>query len=511
MNEPLIQIKKIVKVYPPAVLALNQVDLTVNQGEIHSIIGENGAGKSTLMHVLYGIIAANQGEVILRGKSVNFAAPREAVKAGIGMVHQEFMLIPSYTVYENVILGAEPKKRFGSLDRQAAVKKISELIDNYQLDLNPGDKVEDLSVAAQQKVEILKLLYRDVEILILDEPTAVLTPQEIKELFNRLKELKYGGKTILFISHKLDEVLELSDSITVMRKGQKIVSMKNKNLTKADLARAMVGRDVVFSIEKTEAVPGETILSVDGIVEATESNRARLKDLSLQVRSGEIVGVAGVEGNGQFELVQVLIGFEKAAKGKIFLEGKDITGIETPERRKLFGFVPQNRKISGSSQTSSLIENSIMTHHRTNRSLTGLFNPFLSHRNSRAFTEELIDEFGVVSSGPGTPISSLSGGNQQKIIIGRESLLNHKFLLLDQPTRGLDVGSIEYIQKSIIQRRDEGAACLLISADLDELLSLSDRLMVLFKGRIVADLKPKTTTKEEIGEYMLGAKGGDKV
>ena len=505
MAESLIRMKSIIKVYPPAVLALDKVDIEIKEGEIHSVVGENGAGKSTLMHLLYGLLHFNAGTITLRGKPVKFQAPREAVKAGIGMVHQEFMLIPSYTVYENVILGSEPRRQFGSLDRQVAIDKVSELIETYQLGINAKTKVEDLSVAAQQKVEILKLLYRDVDILILDEPTAVLTPQEIEELFRRLKVLKQDGKTILFISHKLYEVLELSDTITVMRKGKRIATMKNENLTKADLARAMVGRDVIFAIKKKDSTPGKVVLSMDQVIGSSPGSR--LKNVDLKVREGEIVGVAGVEGNGQFDLVQILMGFQKPGAGKIVLEGDDITNSDTPERRKRIGFVPQDRKTAGSSQTSSIVENAIMTHHRVNPLFQGRFRSFLSHKIGITFAKNLISAFGVVTSGHHAPISSLSGGNQQKVVIGREYLLNHKFILLDQPTRGLDVGSIEYIQRSIIQRRDEGSACLLISADLDELLSLSDRLLILYRGHFVADLDPKTTSKEEIGEYMLGAKG----
>ncbi len=507
MSEPLIQLKDVFKVYPSGVLALNKANISVRRGEIHSVIGENGAGKSTLMNVLYGITPKSSGSIMLEGQPVHFTAPREAVKAGVGMVHQEFMLIPSYTVHENVILGAEPRRRFGAIDKARSIQRVAELIENYHLDLDPEERIADLSVAAQQKVEILKLLYRDVEILILDEPTAVLTPQEIRELFKRLVFLKGEGKTILFISHKLDEVLELSDTITVMRKGEMVVTLENKDLSKAVLARAMVGREVVFSVNKTPAVPGETVLLMDGVVEADEDGRNRLHDLSVRVRSGEIVGIAGVEGNGQLELVQSLTGIMRTAKGKIFLENEDITDTDTPDRRRRFGFVPQNRKTEGSSQLSSLVDNSIMTHHRSNERFQGRFPAFLSRRESRRFTRELIEHFGVITSGPNALIKTLSGGNQQKVIVGRESMLNHKFLLLDQPTRGLDVGSIEYIQKIVIQRRDEGTACLLISADLDELLALSDRILVLYRGRIVADLEPGKTSREEIGEYMLGAKG----
>ena len=518
------------KVFPPALLALDRVDLAIREGEIHSVIGENGAGKSTLMHVLYGMQPANGGRVILRGREADFSTPREAVKAGIGMLHQEFMLIPSYTVYENVILGAEPITKFGALDRRTAREKVSGLIEEYRLNLDPAARVEGLSVAAQQKVEILKLLYRDASILILDEPTAVLTPREIEELFKRLKAMSRDGKTLLFISHKLDEVLELSDRITVMRKGRRITTEKNRNLTKAHLARAMVGREVMFSVRKTDADPGETVLSLKGIVEAPPGRRGvgrrsrgaaafggskgsrggrsgvrpLLKNLSLELSSGEILGVAGVEGNGRLELIRVLTGVLGTAEGRIVLEGEDITQLGITERRGRFAYVPQKRKTEGSSQQASLIDNTVMTHHRFGSRFQGPMKHLLSRKAGRAFTGEVIREFGVAAPSPRVPIGTLSGGNQQKIIIGREASLNSRFLLLDQPTRGLDVGSIEYIRKRIIQLRDRGTACLLISADLDELFALSDRLLVLHRGAVVAELNPEKTTIEEVGGYMLG-------
>lgn len=518
------------KVFPPALLALDRVDLAIREGEIHSVIGENGAGKSTLMHVLYGMQPANGGRVILRGREADFSTPREAVKAGIGMLHQEFMLIPSYTVYENVILGAEPITKFGALDRRTAREKVSGLIEEYRLNLDPAARVEGLSVAAQQKVEILKLLYRDASILILDEPTAVLTPREIEELFKRLKAMSRDGKTLLFISHKLDEVLELSDRITVMRKGRRITTEKNRNLTKAHLARAMVGREVMFSVRKTDADPGETVLSMKGIVEAPPGRRGvgrrsrgaaafggskgsrggrsgvrpLLKNLSLELSSGEILGVAGVEGNGRLELIRVLTGVLGTAEGRIVLEGEDITQLGITERRGRFAYVPQKRKTEGSSQQASLIDNTVMTHHRFGSRFQGPMKHLLSRKAGRAFTGEVIREFGVAAPSPRVPIGTLSGGNQQKIIIGREALLNSRFLLLDQPTRGLDVGSIEYIRKRIIQLRNRGTACLLISADLDELFALSDRLLVLHRGAVVAELNPEKTTIEEVGGYMLG-------
>ncbi len=506
MPKELIEIKNLVKIYPPETLAVNQVDLIIKEGEIHALIGENGAGKSTLMKVLYGMIPFNSGSIYLDNKKIDFKSPREAVQAGIGMVHQEFMLIHKYTIYENVILGVEPTAKFGLLKQKESKKRVQKIIDNYQLKLNPDDRIEDISVAARQKVEILKLLYRDVDILILDEPTAVLTPQEIEELFARLKSLKKAGKTIIFISHKLNEVLELADSVTVMRQGKKVATMTNEGLSKADLARAMVGRDVVFSIEKEAAQPADIICQIKDLSFIDNHKKKRLDKLNFTIRAGEIVGIAGVEGNGQFELVQVISGLIDNYQGEIIINNNSLKKLSILERRKLLAYVPQDRKNTGSAQALSLIENTIMTHHQINTRLTGKFDYLLNKKASRDLTREIIDDYQVLSSGPAAKISSLSGGNQQKLIVGREFAMATDFILLDNPTRGLDVGSIEFIQQQIIKSRDQGTAILLISADLDELFSLADRLVVIHQGRITAEKLPEATDKEEIGEYMLGAR-----
>ncbi|MDI3547183.1 MAG: ral nucleoside transport system ATP-binding protein [Halanaerobiales bacterium] len=510
LNRPdieLIKISSLVKIYPPATLAVDQVDLTIKEGEIHSIIGENGAGKSTLMKALYGLIPYNSGKIYLRGKEINFGSPKEAVRAGIGMVHQEFMLIPSYTVLENVILGVEPTGYFGVLNKRKARERVEKLVEEYNLNLNLNARIEDISVAARQKVEILKLLYKDVDILILDEPTAVLTPQEIEELFSRLKRLKAMEKTIIFISHKLDEVLELSDTITVMRKGKKVTTMVNENLTKSELARAMVGREVVFTVKKDEARPGDEVLRINNLTYTDRYKQERLKGINFNIRKGEIVGLAGVEGNGQFELVNCIMGLIDDYQGEILINGVRIDNLSILERRKLMAYLPQDRKDTGSAQDLSLISNSIMTHHRINPGLTGRWEALLDPGASRELTGQIIDKFNVLIPGIDAPISSLSGGNQQKVIVGREFMLNTDFVLLDQPTRGLDVGSIEFIQKEIIRKRDSGVGILLISADLDELFNLSDRLLIIYQGRIVAEVDPAEVDKEEVGEYMLGAKG----
>ena len=511
-------------------LALDQVDLTIKEGEIHSLIGENGAGKSTLMKVLYGMIPASSGEISVRGRRVRYASPREAVAAGIGMVHQEFMLVPSYTIYENVILGAEPVGRLGALRNAEARRHVQSLVDRYGLNLSIDDRVRDTSVGAQQKVEILKLLYRDVGVLIMDEPTAVLTPQETTELFRRLRDLNAAGKTIIFISHKLDEVLELSDTITVMRRGRRVATWDNRGLSKADLARAMVGRDVVFSVDKPVAYCGGVVFEAHDLSYADAGGRRRLDGVSFTVRRGEIVGIAGVEGNGQFELVQLVTGLTPVQSGQVKICGREVTHVPVIERRKLMCYVPQDRKASGSAQKMSLADNAMMTHHRLNPRLESRWRALLNPAKCRRFAQNLVESFGVLAPNVDMPISSLSGGNQQKVVVGREFLFDADFVLLDQPTRGVDVGSVEFIQREIIRKRGsiEGATgdvgadatptptptptataaagCLLISADLDELFNLADRILVMHRGRIVADLAPPDTTREEVGEYMLGAR-----
>ncbi|RCW50670.1 MULTISPECIES: ABC transporter ATP-binding protein [unclassified Halanaerobium] len=509
MADPIISIKSLLKIYPPSTVAVDGVDLVINSGQIHAVIGENGAGKSTLMKVIYGLTAKTDGEIYINNKKTHFSNPQEAVNAGIGMVHQEFMLIPNYTVYENVILGTEPVGRFNILKKEQSRKKVRQLIEEYNLNLQLDSIINNISVAAQQKVEILKLLYRDVNVLILDEPTAVLTPQEIEDLFMRLKKLRDEGRTIIFISHKLDEVLDLSDIITVMRKGKKITTLENKNLSKADLARAMIGRDVVFTVKKDKASPKDVVFSVSNLKYKNEQGIKLLDNISLEVRAGEIVGVAGIEGNGQYELVRSIIGLLTPDSGEIKINDKRIDKLNILDRRKEMAYVPQDRKNTGSAQELSLVDNSIMTHHRINKNLSGARDYILSRRGARDLTDKLINKFEVISESKSQPIKSLSGGNQQRLIVGREFMLSDNFILLDNPTRGLDVGSIEFIQLEIIKKRDQGAAVLLISADLDELFGLSDRLLVIHEGKIIADKDPTKTNKEEIGAYMLGAEAGD--
>lgn len=506
-----IEMRHIVKVFPPDNVALNDVSFSTGHGEIHSIIGENGAGKSTLMKILYGLESAGEGEIYLDGEKRSISSPKDAVAYGIGMVHQEFMLIGEYSVIENIVLGNEPVGFGGIIQIEKARGKLEAIIEKFQFDINLDEKVNNISIAAQQKVEIIKLLYRDVDTLIMDEPTAVLAPQEVDELFELLETIKKEGKTILFISHRLDEVLRISDYITVLRSGRFIWTKENKGLTKTDLAQAMVGRDVVLTVQKEPVEPGAVILDVRDL--CVKNPRVESKkdvyDTSFTIREKEIVGIAGIEGNGQYELLQALMGLAPS-EGSIFLDGQDLTGMGIRERRRWISYVAQDRKISGSSQTDSIEQNLVMTHHYRNKALLGRFHIFGGKRCGR-FSRNLIEKYQIVCAGAKAPIQSLSGGNQQKVIIGREFELDSKLLVLDQPVRGIDVGSIEYIHKKIIEMRNAGLACLLVSADLDELFSLADWILVMYRGRIVARKRPEETTREEIGEYMLGVRADDAV
>ncbi len=489
------------------IVALDDVSVDFAEGEIHAIVGENGAGKSTLMKLLYGEEAASSGEIIYQGQRVAFRNPGEAIANGIGMVHQEILLIPEYTVWQNIVLGAEPIGRFGRLDVARARAQVQAKIAEFGFNLDPDALVANISVAAQQKVEILKLLYRNVAVLILDEPTAVLTPQEIPQLFAELRRLRDTGKTILFISHHLDEVLALSDRITVLRKGQFVATVAATQTTEAELARMMVGRDVLFEARPTAHALGRPILAVQGLSYVDQAGRTRLTALDLTVHAGEIVGVAGVEGNGQFELVHSLIGLLEPTAGEIMVDGQVITHLPILARRKLISFVPQNRRIMGAAVTASITENMLMTHHRLNPRFTHWHGLLLDMNEAHAFTDEVEAAFAVVMRDNQQPFGALSGGNQQKIILGRELALDNPLVLLDQPTRGLDVGSIQYVHEVILRLSAQGRAVLLVSADLEELLRLADRIVVLYRGQLVADLPSAATNIAELGEWMLEGKG----
>lgn len=507
--ENIIEMKDILKVFPPNVVALDQVSADFRRGEIHAIIGENGAGKSTLMKVLYGLEKTSGGGIFHHGKAVHFTEPGQAIDAGIGMVHQEILLIQEYTIWENIILGLEPVGKFGKIDDTLARSLVSQKIEEFQFNLNPDSKVEDISVSARQKVEILKLLYRNVDVLILDEPTAVLTPQEIPQLFNELRRLRDSGKTILFISHHLDEVMALSDRITVLRKGRKIATVRADETTREELARMMIGREVLFSSTREQKKAGEIVFSVSDLSYRDSHNHLKLDRVNLDVRAGEIVGIAGVEGNGQFELVNTIMGLTIPNNGRIQIHDQDLTRASILARRRLISFVSQDRNKMGASIKASITENAIITHHRLNPLVTRWKGLLLDDRYARKFTGEIRDEYNVHLDSIDDPFQSLSGGNQQKVILGRELKLDTPFLLLDQPTRGLDVGSIEYVHDLILKMRSEDRAILLISADLEELFRIADRILVLFRGKIVANLPVKVTNLEEIGYLMLEGKRPD--
>lgn len=501
-----IEMKDIVKVFPPDNVALNHVSFQTGHGEIHSIVGENGAGKSTLMKILYGLENASEGTIFLNGAKCAISSPRDAVAQGIGMVHQEFMLIGEYTVLENIVLGCEPVKAGLLLQYQDARRKLEQIIEKFRFQIDLDEKVQNISIAAQQKVEIIKLLYREVDTLILDEPTAVLAPQEVDELFELLFKMKKEGKTILFISHRLDEVLHISDYVTVLRTGMHIWTKKKTEISKTDLVKAMVGRDVVLKVHKDEVEPGKEVLKVTDLTVKNKRvpDKKDVDHVSLVVREKEIVGVAGIEGNGQYEVLQAIMGLIPS-EGSVTVEEKEINDKSVRERHGMISYVPQDRKISGSSLEDTIEDNAIMTHHYRNKELQGKL-AMLNGKMCRQFGRNIIEKYQVTCMGAKSLIGSLSGGNQQKVIIGRELELNSRLLVLDQPVRGLDIGSIEYIHKKIVEMRDKGNACLLVSADLDELFSLSDRILVMHKGKIVTDKKPKETNKEEIGEYMLGVR-----
>ena len=496
----------------PGIIANDDITLQLKRGEIHALLGENGAGKSTLMSVLFGLYQAEEGIIKKDGKEVRIKDPNDANALGIGMVHQHFKLVECFSVLDNIILGVEPCSH-GFLQKQEAREKVLALSEKYGLQVDPDAKIEDITVGIQQRTEILKMLYRDNEILIFDEPTAVLTPQEIDELMQIMRNLSAEGKSILFISHKLNEIMAVADRVTVLRKGKYIGTVETKSTTKEELSRMMVGRDVEFVVAKDEARPKDVVLDVEGLTVASKvhSNNA-VKNVSFQVRAGEIVCIAGIDGNGQTELVYGISGLEKVESGKISLCGEDITHLPI-RKRSLLGMshIPEDRHKHGLVLDFSLEQNMVLE-----RYWQPEFEKFGFIRNAEVtkYAENLISQYDVRSGqGAKTRARSMSGGNQQKAIIAREIDKAHKLLIAVQPTRGLDVGAIEYIHNQIVADRDKGAAVLLVSYELEEVFGLSDRILVMYEGEIVGELNPKTTTREELGLYMSGAKrqaGGEK-
>jgi general nucleoside transport system ATP-binding protein len=498
---PLLELTGITKRFP-GVVANDGVDFDLRNGEVHALLGENGAGKSTLMNILYGLYHPDEGEFRLNGKPLRIHSPREAIDSGIGMVHQHFMLIPVMTVAENIVLAAEPTKG-PFLDERKAEARVRELSERFGLAVRPGARVESISVGMQQRVEILKALYRGAEILILDEPTAVLTPQESSELFEIINSLKSEGKSIIFISHKLNEVLEIADRITVLRRGKTIDTVPREGATEEGLARLMVGRDVILRVDKGAADPGDPLLTVQDLRVNDERGLECVRGLSFEVRAREIVGIAGVDGNGQSELIDAITGLRRPEGGRIVVAGEDITR-ESP-RDALdagVGHIPEDRQVRGLVLDFSLAENIALHDYREEPdSKYGWLFPKRLIARARA----LLKEFDVRGGGPATRAGALSGGNQQKVIVAREVSRDPRVLVAAQPTRGLDVGAIEFVHRRLVEERNEGRAILLVSFELDEILSLSDRILVLYEGQIVAEYSPDVS-EEEIGFAMVGGK-----
>jgi ABC-type uncharacterized transport system ATPase subunit len=486
----------------PGVVANDDIHLTVRAGTVHAIVGENGAGKSTLMKILYGMQRPDEGTITVDGSAAAMHSPSDAIARGVGMVHQHFMLADNFTVLENVILGSEPTKGAG-LDFATARRRINEISDSYSLDIKPDELVERLGVADRQRVEILKVLFRGARILILDEPTSVLVPQEVDELFDNLRELKSEGLTVIFISHKLDEVLRVADQITVIRRGTTVATVDPKSVTARDLAELMVGSELPSPETRESTVTDIEVLRVDGMSLATAEGRLLLDDVTFRIHKGQILGIAGVEGNGQAELVEAIMGIRAVASGTVSLGGVDITHTTTRQRRESgIGYIPEDRHRHGLLLEAPLWENRILGHQTQRPNVKG---PWIDRAGARTDTERIVKEYDVRTPGIDVLASALSGGNQQKLIVGREMSGDPKVLIASHPTRGVDVGAQAAIWDHIRAARRVGLAVLLISADLDELIGLSDSINVILRGKLVADVDPGDVTPEQLGSAMTGA------
>jgi ABC-type uncharacterized transport system ATPase subunit len=482
-------------------IAIEDASLTVRAGSIHALVGENGAGKSTLMNILYGLIQRDGGQIDLRGKEVKFLSPAAAIAAGVGMVHQHFKLSPSFTVAENVILGREPLKSFGRIDFEKGESDVSALSKKFGLDLDPRAIVGTLPVGLRQRVEILKALYRQADLLILDEPTAVLTPNETRELFATMRSLADMGCSVIFISHKLREVLAVSDDISVMRRGRMLRTFRNHNVTAQEIANEMVGRSVLLRVHKTAAsTSGRPILSINGLVAYGDRGDVAVDHLSLNVHAGEIVGLAGVQGNGQDELLECVAGLRRPASGSISID--EVTAGHNPRTSREAGlaYIPADRGGLGLSLDSTVWQNLTVGHFSE-----FAIGPFLSTRSAKARATRLVKEFDIRGGGSLALAGSLSGGNQQKVQIARELTRNAKLIVAEQPSQGVDIGAIEAIHDLLVKARDSGMAVLVVSADLDEIMALSDRILVMYRGRVVADLEASKTSYEEVGLFMGGS------
>ena len=499
-HENVIEMREITKIFGEFV-ANDKINLELRKGEIHALLGENGAGKSTLMNMLAGLLEPTSGEIVVNGKSEKLVSPSKAASLGIGMVHQHFMLVEAFTVAENIILGSEVTNK-GVLDLKKANADILELSERYGLAVDPTAKVEDISVGAQQRVEILKTLYRGADILIFDEPTAVLTPAEILELMDIMKTLVKEGKSIILITHKLDEIRAVADRVTVIRRGKSIQTVGIEGATNKDLAEMMVGRSVSFVTEKEEAQPKEVVLQISDLVVNENRGVPAVKELSLDVRAGEIVGIAGIDGNGQSELIQAITGLRKVKSGSIKIKGQEVVGLSPRKITEMnVSHVPEDRHRDGLVLEMMLSENiALQTYYKEPLSKNGVLN----YNQINSYARKLMEEFDVRAANEIVPASALSGGNQQQAIIAREVDRNPDLLIVSQPTRGLDVGAIEYIHKRLIGERDKGKAVLVVSFELDEILNLSDRIAVIHDGKIQGIVKPSETNKQELGILMAG-------
>jgi simple sugar transport system ATP-binding protein len=504
---PIVQMKNISKVFPNGVQANRQVNFTVEKGEIHALVGENGAGKSTLMKILYGLEQPTGGEIWLHGKSVKIPSPQAAIDMGIGMVHQNFMLVPSFTIAENVVLGREPKRgRF--IDSAEAIRITESLSKEYGLDVEPIAPVESTPVGMRQRVEILKTLYRGADLLILDEPTAVLTPQETDDLFEAVRRLVQQGKTVIFITHKLVEVKDISDRVTVMRHGRVTGEVWTKDVSEEDIARMMVGREVFLDIPKPQQQRGQAVAQIRNLSYVAPTGRPMLNQLTFNVYSGEILGIAGVEGNGQTELAEVLSGLKAASSGDVLVNGLSIVGKGARQVRQAgVAHIPEDRLTNGAALSASIADNLVVDRYRQPHFTSGIT---LSPARIRQQAQELIRQFDIRTSSPDAAMRSLSGGNMQKVIVAREFSAEPALLIAAQPTRGVDIGASEFVRRQLVEKRNEGKAVLLISADLAEVMSLADRIAVLYKGKAVAILNnTPDLTEHELGLYMLGVKTQD--
>ena len=499
-HENVIEMREITKIFGEFV-ANDKINLELRKGEIHALLGENGAGKSTLMNMLAGLLEPTSGEIVVNGKSEKLDSPSKAASLGIGMVHQHFMLVEAFTVAENIILGSEVTNK-GVLDLKKANADILELSERYGLAVDPTAKVADISVGAQQRVEILKTLYRGADILIFDEPTAVLTPAEILELMDIMKTLVKEGKSIILITHKLDEIRAVADRVTVIRRGKSIQTVSIEGATNKDLAEMMVGRSVSFVTEKEEAQPKEVVLQISDLVVNENRGVPAVKELSIDVRAGEIVGIAGIDGNGQSELIQAITGLRKVKSGSIKIKGQEVVGLSSRKITEMnVSHVPEDRHRDGLVLEMMLSENiALQTYYKEPLSKNGVLN----YNQINSYARKLMEEFDVRAANEIVPASALSGGNQQKAIIAREVDRNPDLLIVSQPTRGLDVGAIEYIHKRLIDERDRGKAVLVVSFELDEILNLSDRIAVIHDGKIQGIVKPSETNKQELGVLMAG-------